>query len=404
MKQKLLAAALIVTLGLSLTACGTDSEAEASSAEETAVENTETAEAEEAEAAETETEETEVVETAPAVTARAEWTLDDIAKFAEAVTGITDREYEAGKGANYKIYEDISYNRDIVYTVLFNTAGVRFDEPGEYGMTYWIYFNVAALNERTNVSDLSVEIPDADRLAVTVHATVTVGDPEETEDDEGAEELADTDSIEASIKDFGGSSTASASSGSSTGSSSGASKSSGSSGSSGNSSNSSNSSASSTAYSSSGGNKSSGGSSSAGSGSSKSSGSSSSSGSGGSGSSGSSSSSAKSSGSSSSSSSSSTSTTCDHDWVAQTETVSHDEVGHYETTDVREGRYVCNNCGASFTTVTEVGNHCFDVCNGCGYSVKSVVVGTEQMWVVDQAAYTETVTTGYKCSKCGATK
>ena len=29
---------------------------------------------------------------------------------------------------------------------------------------------------------------------------------------------------------------------------------------------------------------------------------------------------------------------------------------------------------------------------------------TEQRWVVDQNAYDKTVTTGYKCSVCGATK
>ncbi len=58
------------------------------------------------------------------------------------MTGITDREYEPGEGAAYKIYEDITYDRDIVYTVLFNTAAVWFDEPGTYGMTYWVYSRI----------------------------------------------------------------------------------------------------------------------------------------------------------------------------------------------------------------------------------------------------------------------
>ena len=29
---------------------------------------------------------------------------------------------------------------------------------------------------------------------------------------------------------------------------------------------------------------------------------------------------------------------------------------------------------------------------------------TDKKWIVDKAAWTETVTTGYKCSGCGATK
>ena len=52
---------------------------------------------------------------------------------------------------------------------------------------------------------------------------------------------------------------------------------------------------------------------------------------------------------------------------------------------------------------------------GCyqGYYVDDVKTGTihheatghnEQKWVQDSAAWTETVTTGYKCSGCGATK
>ena len=56
--------------------------------------------------------------------------------------------------------------------------------------------------------------------------------------------------------------------------------------------------------------------------------------------------------------------------------------------------------------------HSIDGCN-YGYSVLPVKTGTihheatghnEQTWVQDSAAWTETVTTGYKCSGCGATK
>lgn len=108
-----------------------------------------------------------------------------------------------------------------------------------------------------------------------------------------------------------------------------------------------------------------------------------------------------------------------HNWVAQTKTVHHDEVGHYETVtitaawdeDIYEAHYICNQCGYDAGTDAEaMGVHLFSG-NCQNYSTKRVVVGTkhhdavtEQKWVVDQKAYDETVTTGYKCSVCGATK
>lgn len=107
-----------------------------------------------------------------------------------------------------------------------------------------------------------------------------------------------------------------------------------------------------------------------------------------------------------------------HSWVAQTTTVHHDEVGHYETVTVQEAydetiyesRPVCNACGTVFTSVEEAAYHGIITEHG-NYSIKKVAVDTkhhdavtEQKWVVDQKAYDETVTTGYKCSVCGATK
>ena len=98
-------------------------------------------------------------------------------------------------------------------------------------------------------------------------------------------------------------------------------------------------------------------------------------------------------------------------------TINHPEQGHYETKVVKaaydEPKYeehnVCNKCGYDMGTDDwEVLNH-GDVCDG-SYSCIPVQVGsihhdavTEQVYVVDQAAYTENVY-GKRCSGCGATK
>ncbi len=139
---------------------------------------------------------------------RAEWSLEEAAELGGIVSGITDREYAAGEGANYVIHEDIKYDHDIVRTVLLNTAAVRFDVPGAYGMTYWIYFDVAALNARADANGQETGIPDADVFAVTVYATVTVtGAAEEEEagmeEEAGIEEEAGTEE-EAGQKEDGG--------------------------------------------------------------------------------------------------------------------------------------------------------------------------------------------------------
>lgn len=107
-----------------------------------------------------------------------------------------------------------------------------------------------------------------------------------------------------------------------------------------------------------------------------------------------------------------------HNWVAQTTTKQHPAEGHNETVWVQdsaawdepiyESRAICNKCGADCSE--DPGWHSIQ-CGG-SYSVKEVQVGTknhpatghnETKWVQDKAAWTETITTGYKCS-CGATK
>ena len=99
-------------------------------------------------------------------------------------------------------------------------------------------------------------------------------------------------------------------------------------------------------------------------------------------------------------------------------TINHPEKGHYETKVVKAAydepqydyHYVCLKCGKDLGTddTTDLLDH-GDVCDG-NYTSKLVQVGsihhdavTEQVYVVDQAAYTENVY-GERCSGCGATK
>ena len=116
-----------------------------------------------------------------------------------------------------------------------------------------------------------------------------------------------------------------------------------------------------------------------------------------------------------------------HTWVAQTKTVHHDEVGHneqYETKAAWDEEVpiyeevpisVCNVCGADCTEdpYGHMEAHLLAY-EGGGYRGEWIQkqVGTNIIhhdaeygtrWVVDKAAWDETVTTGYKCS-CGATK
>lgn len=116
-----------------------------------------------------------------------------------------------------------------------------------------------------------------------------------------------------------------------------------------------------------------------------------------------------------------------HNWVAQTKTVHHDAVyntvhhdAEYTTKHhdaVYKGVCICNNCGAQFDNESAFGEHSqthfFDGCQS--YHTANVVIQEaydETVLVKDaydeqvlvRAAWDETVTTGYKCSSCGATK
>ena len=116
-----------------------------------------------------------------------------------------------------------------------------------------------------------------------------------------------------------------------------------------------------------------------------------------------------------------------HNWVAQTKTVHHDAqyktVHHDAVTHqvwhdpVTEEHYICNQCGADITSDPwgHIDNSLLNGGNCGGYHSSYVTVKQGYYeTVTDKAAYgeqvqlsaawNETVTTGYKCSGCGATK
>lgn len=118
-----------------------------------------------------------------------------------------------------------------------------------------------------------------------------------------------------------------------------------------------------------------------------------------------------------------------HNWIPITNVVHHEEQGHYEKILVSEAWteevpiyedkevMICNDCGVELNASNcydHVENHLLNGGKGSWREEwKKVQVGTnkinhdavyEDKWVVDKAAWDETITTGYKCSSCGATK
>lgn len=105
-----------------------------------------------------------------------------------------------------------------------------------------------------------------------------------------------------------------------------------------------------------------------------------------------------------------------HSWIEITNTVHHDEIGHYETVqDAREvNKYQCAVCYSRFDSIEQYYTH-FDET----HSYDELLVGIyrdryetvtdweyyeKQEWVVDQEAYDEIIVTGYQCSVCGTMK
>lgn len=104
-----------------------------------------------------------------------------------------------------------------------------------------------------------------------------------------------------------------------------------------------------------------------------------------------------------------------HKWVAITQTVHHDEVGHFE--DVEKTKFVtkfkCAVCYKKFDSLAMYYSH-FDRTHLPMYEgdpiniyrelyeeVQETETYTTSEWVIDKAAYDETVTIGHKCSVCG---
>lgn len=116
-----------------------------------------------------------------------------------------------------------------------------------------------------------------------------------------------------------------------------------------------------------------------------------------------------------------------HNWVASTKQVHHPAVGHNEKVLVKAAwtekiprykdvaREICNGCGADVTEnyIEHNRNHMLKGEKGGRHTeYKKVFSHYEEVyhaaqyttkWVIDKAAWTETVVTGYHCS-CGAKK
>lgn len=97
-----------------------------------------------------------------------------------------------------------------------------------------------------------------------------------------------------------------------------------------------------------------------------------------------------------------------HNWVVQTKTIHHD--AQYRTVHhdaVVKYVSICNNCGADITgnEAAHIKNSLLNGgnCGSCHEESRTVQAAYEEQVQVS-AAWDETVTTGYKCSGCGATK
>ena len=105
-----------------------------------------------------------------------------------------------------------------------------------------------------------------------------------------------------------------------------------------------------------------------------------------------------------------------HSWAPVTETVHHNEVGHYEAVEHQQPvtKYKCPVCYEKFASLDLYYAH-FDSVHTPSYSgdpiralrnqyttTNETETYTTNEWVVDKAAYDETVIVGYTCSVCGA--
>lgn len=95
-----------------------------------------------------------------------------------------------------------------------------------------------------------------------------------------------------------------------------------------------------------------------------------------------------------------------HNWVAVTETRTVvDQAAYDEQVPVTEMKEfsICNQCGADITGRYIEHFEANDGCSGYHSEWREVVTGYQTVHH-DAVTHTETVTTGYRCSTCGATK
>lgn len=103
-----------------------------------------------------------------------------------------------------------------------------------------------------------------------------------------------------------------------------------------------------------------------------------------------------------------------HNWVPVTTTVHHDaqyKTVHHDAVYQTETTFICNSCGATFSNQAQAEAHMDETMLSGDMShtwhsqttnVKVKDAYDEQVLV--SGAWDETVTTGYRCSSCGATK
>lgn len=103
-----------------------------------------------------------------------------------------------------------------------------------------------------------------------------------------------------------------------------------------------------------------------------------------------------------------------HNWVPVTTTVHHDAVYktvHHDAVYQTVTTIICNSCGATFSTQAQAEAHMDEtmLSGDMSHTWRSQTTNVKVKDAYDEqvlvsGAWDETVTTGYKCSTCGATK
>ena len=100
-----------------------------------------------------------------------------------------------------------------------------------------------------------------------------------------------------------------------------------------------------------------------------------------------------------------------HTWLSISQTVHHNEEGHYEWVEVKSASkwYHCPRCSSEFESLNDYyshfdSNHSDTIFLRDEYTQETIPAEYEEKWIVDREAYDETVITGYRCSICGQTK